>query len=42
MGKKPKTLPAKIEMQGWLVKAGGADGKKKKKQRYFTMGDGEN
>ena len=24
---------------GWLQKAGGADGKKPKKKRYFTVGD---
>ena len=78
MGKKPKTIPQKIDMevcaqpvhnlvtrcsvetlfhcvqsevilpiflyrfglQGFLVKSGGEDGKKAKKTRYFTLGDG--
>jgi hypothetical protein len=31
--------PRNITHQGWLQKAGGADGKKGKKKRYFTVGD---
>ena len=40
MGKKVEEIPVKIEMEGFLVKGGGEEGNKKKKQRYFTMGDG--
>jgi hypothetical protein len=33
-------IPTNIEMSGYLVKAGGEDGQKKKQKRFFTMGDG--
>ena len=34
-------IPENIECEGFLVKGGGQDGNKKKKVRYFTMGDGK-
>lgn len=40
MGKSPTEIPTNIECEGFLVKGGGEEGNKKKKTRYFTMGDG--
>eukprot|EP01052_Picozoa_sp_SAG31_P013129 SAG31_NODE_784_length_12112_cov_10.538666_5_plen_126_part_00 len=34
-------IPENVECEGFLVKGGGQDGNKKKKVRYFTMGDGK-
>ena len=34
-----EAIPVDIEMEGLLIKAGGQDGNKKKKARFFTLGN---